>query len=148
MHEWTMASRLISAVQDYVKSEGGGRVVSAMIKIGTLSMIDPETMKEALVTLSKSAGIEGLEFEVELADTRFECRRCGAQWSFGDVEKDLLQAVPPELMILDESGHRDAPTHYLPELIYAWMKCPKCASKNYDIADVSGAVLESVVLEK
>ncbi len=145
MHEWTLASRVISALQDYVKSKGGGKVVLAKVKIGTLSMIDPATMNEALQTLSKSVGMEGARFEVDRVDTKFSCRKCSRKWNFSEVEDAVKKAIPSDLLTHeDEEDH----THYPPELLYAWMSCPQCGSKDYDTIDVSGAILESVVLEK
>jgi len=145
MHEWTLASRLISAIQDHVRSEGGGKVVSAKVKVGTLSMVDPATMKEALETLSKSVGMEGADFEVDRVDTRFSCRKCGRKWVFSEVEDAVKKAIPPDLLTHEkEEDH----THYPVELLYAWMSCPQCGSKDYETIDVSGAVLESVVLAK
>lgn len=148
MHEWSLASGLISTLQDYVKSKGGGRVVSATVRIGTLSMVDPDTMKEALGMLSKPAGLSGVNWQVKRVDTRFSCKQCGTKWAFSEVEDDLRRTMPPELSIHGETGEKDAHDHYPPEFVYAWMKCPKCGNKDYDVTDISGAALEEVVLEK
>jgi hydrogenase nickel incorporation protein HypA/HybF len=147
MHEWTMASRLISALQDHVKSEGGGKVISATVRVGTLSMVDPTTMKEALETLAEPAGMEGAKFEVERVDTQFSCRKCGRKWAFSEVGDDVKKEVPPELTH-EEEDEKGSHAHYPLELLYAYMACPKCGGKDYDTTDLSGAILEKVVLEK
>jgi hydrogenase nickel incorporation protein HypA/HybF len=148
MHEWNLASGVISSLLAYAKSRGDVKIVSATVRIGTLSMVDPQVMEEALTAISKEAGIGGVEFRVERAKTRFSCRRCGAEWTFDDVEKDFRASIPDDLMISDESGEKDLPTHYFPELIHAWMKCPECGSKDYRTTDVSGVLLEKVELEE
>jgi len=148
MHEWGLATGVISALRDYAKSRGGKRIVSATIKVGTLSMIDLDLMREALVTLSESAGMRGLRLHVDRADTQFDCNRCGRRWKFSEVEVETRRAVPPEFLVTDESGERDVPFHYFPELAYAWMRCPKCDSKDYEATNATGAILEEVLLEE
>jgi len=147
MHEWSLASALISALRDRARRSGWAKVISATVRVGSLSMIDLGLLGEALRALSKSSEFERTEFRVEPAVTRFECRRCGRTWSFSEVKKETLAAVPRDSFVSDESGEQDAPMHYFPELVYAWMKCPGCGSKDYAVRDATGVVLEKVEVE-
>ena len=133
---------------DYARSRDGVRIISATVKVGTLTMIDPQTMREALAMISKEAGIEGVEFKVERAETHFTCMKCGTDWTFNDVEGDLKANVPDDLLISDESGEKDMPMHYFPELVHAWMRCPKCGSNDYRMTEASGVILDKVEVEE
>jgi len=148
MHEWKLASGVVSSLLDYARSRGGARIISATVKVGTLSMIDPQIMREALVMISKEAGIEDVEFKVERAETHFTCMKCNTDWTFEDVEEDVRANVPDDLLISDESGDKDVPMHYFPELVHAWMRCPKCGSRDYRMTGASGVILEKVEVEE
>jgi len=148
MHEWKLASGVVSSLLDYARSRDGVRIISATVKVGTLSMIDPQIMKEALATISKEAGMGDIEFRVERAETHFTCMKCGTDWTFRDVEEDLRANVPDDLLISDESGDKDMPMHYFPELVHAWMRCPKCGSRDHRTTGASGVILEKVEVEE
>lgn len=148
MHEWALATGVVSSLLDYTRSRGGVRIISATVKVGTLSMIDPKIMEEALATISKGTEIEGIKFNVEGAETRFTCMRCSTDWTFKDVEEQVRASVPRDLLISDESGEKDMPMHYFPELVYAWMRCPKCGSRDYRMTSASGVILEKVEVEE
>ncbi|ALU11783.1 hydrogenase nickel incorporation protein HypA [Ignicoccus islandicus DSM 13165] len=133
MHEGSYAQMIISSVLDFLKNKNleNVRVKKIKMRIGELSLIDIEALKNAMEIYSIGTPLEGAQLEVELVKSEFKCRNCGAQWSFRDVYPDLEVNLP----IL----------HLYPHLISEILKCPRCGSSDVEI--VKGEEFQIVSIE-
>ncbi|MEZ0393860.1 MAG: hydrogenase nickel incorporation protein HypA [Desulfurococcaceae archaeon] len=114
VHEWSLAESIVA----YVKNTGRTKVSRLVVEVGALQGIDVEVLEFSLREL---AGLEGLEIdELKIVERGvvLKCNACGYEWS-------------PDLGSLDPAA-REA-IHFLPEASLAFMKCPRCGSRDFTI---------------
>lgn len=126
VHEWALAESIVL----YVSNKGVRKARRIKVKIGALQSIDKEILGFALNELLKEYKIEVDNIEILEDQPVLKCNRCGFEWSIDtdSVDEDVRESI-----------------HFLPESIYAYHRCPKCGSVDYEI--LKGRGLGEVVIE-
>jgi hydrogenase nickel incorporation protein HypA/HybF len=131
MHEWALAE----GVARYLCSvAGGGKLKSVKIGLGELQSIDEEVFRFALAELLRVEGCELSEDSVVFVrkPAAFQCRKCGYSWTLNEVGLN------------DEE--REA-IHFIPEVVHAYVSCPACGSRDFDVVGGRGVEVVEVVVE-
>jgi len=128
MHEWALAEAIISTVSQIAEREGLKEIIEVKIKLGELQQIEPEVLEFALSQI-KTSIFKNAKFNMETAKAQLKCRACGNEWLF---EKEKVDTEAAEAI------------HFVPEIIHAFVKCPKCGSLDYEILHGRGVWLEDV----
>jgi hydrogenase nickel incorporation protein HypA/HybF len=132
MHEWALAEAVVeSAVAE--ADRAGLRLLTAIrLQIGELQQIDREAFEFAIVVLAQERpefGEVSISIETEAAEMR--CRACGHTWlldeSLATLEFDAREAI-----------------HFLPEVVHAFVRCPRCNSPDFDVLRGRGIALTAV----
>jgi len=131
LHEWSIAEGVVRTVLAYTEGRGIARVEEVVVSIGELSQLDLDIVREALNMLSNGTLLEGARFVFVVERARFKCTKCGATWGFDEVRESVEKGVG--VRVSDTEGGEDLPLHYLPELIYAYTKCPRCGSRDFEV---------------
>ena len=135
VHEWALAQAIVDSVEEYSSSEGVGKVKRVIVKIGELQAIDKEILMFALNELSKQPYVRRVDiggFELKDEEAVLKCRVCGNEWKFRDVK-------------LDEDVVESA--HFVPEVIHAFIKCPYCNSRDFEVVRGRGVYIESIEVD-
>jgi len=128
MHEWALAEAVIAAATEIAKKEKLKQVTEVTIKIGELQQVEREILVFALKQL-KPVSFNNTRFRVTKGKTKLKCRACGNIWLF---QKAKLNAETAEAI------------HFVPEVAHTYMKCPRCGSPDFEIAEGRGIWLENV----
>lgn len=128
MHEWALAEAIISSVADIAEKEGLTEVREVKIKVGELQQVEIDILEFALSEL-KTGRLKNAKFVIETAKAELCCRICGNIWTFSRKNLDEKSA---EVI------------HFVPEVVHAYIKCPKCGSPDFEILKGRGLVLESI----
>jgi hydrogenase nickel incorporation protein HypA/HybF len=131
MHEWALAEATVEAVR---REAAGRRVLGVRLAFGELQQADRDVFAAAIAEYAAAAGIDAPAFTVDLEPARFACRRCGREWALAEV---------PGL----GDDEREA-IHLLPEAAHAYLRCPGCGSRDFDIAAGRGVAIASIELEE
>ena len=128
MHEWALAEAVIAAATQIAEKEGVKQVTEVTVKIGELQQIERGIFRFALQQL-KPDSFKTAKFQILTAKTMLQCRVCGNIWSFKKTKlnKDTVEAI-----------------HFVPEVAHTYIKCPKCGSPDFEIAEGRGVWLETV----
>ena len=138
MHETSIALSILSLVEEkFNDTPGAVRVTKIRVLVGSLSLVDPVALKFALEVASKGTPMEGSEIEIEFVEPVFKCRKCGHTWR---LTRDELGRIAEDKALAQV-------LHYYPDLITEHLKCPKCGSRDIDIVEGGGVILESVEIE-
>lgn len=131
MHEWALAESVVKYLNNVV---GGGRLKSVKIGLGELQSIDEEVFKFALIELMRIEGYEPSKVSLEFIkkSAKLKCRKCGYSWKLSDVG------------LSDEE--REA-IHFVPEVIHAYVACPKCSSRDFEVVEGRGVEVVEVIVE-
>ncbi len=123
MHEWAIANAIIRELERSLRSSPNIRKVR--IVLGELQNIDEAVLRQYLDMMMGEVA-PGVEYEIDHEEAVFECLRCGHRWTLRDVN------------LSDEE--REA-IHFVPEAVHAYVKCPKCGSRDYRVVKGRGVRL-------
>jgi len=129
MHEWALAEAVISTISRLAESEGLREIKEVKLKIGELQQIELEVFKFALTQLRDSSLLKNAKFNIEVVNAEIKCRNCGFKWSLEKekIDKDAAEAI-----------------HFIPEVIHAFIRCPKCGSPDFEITGGRGVWIEDL----
>lgn len=130
MHEWALAEAVVTSVSKYIRDMGISKIDRLVIALGELQAIDREIFEFALSEIMRSSGIEVRSLELVEEEATFKCNACGYEWRLKDL------SIPEEI--------RES-IHFLPEAVFAYVKCPRCRSPDFSI--VRGRGLSIVGIE-
>jgi hydrogenase nickel incorporation protein HypA/HybF len=129
MHESVIALGIVREIDKHVKSSGPPARIRVVL--GELQNVDEVVLGEYMKMYLEEQGLSEVDYVFEWEKAHFRCSACGYEWS------------------LDELGLTDSEResiHFLPEAVYAIIKCPKCGSRVYDV--LSGRGVRIVIEEK
>ena len=128
MHEWALAEAVIKTAEEIAKKEGLKRVTEVTVRIGELQQVERPIFRFALTQL-KLANFKAAKFHLLTAKTTLKCRVCGTTWTYDKrkMDKETAEAI-----------------HFVPEVAHSFIKCPKCGSPDFEIAEGRGVYLESI----
>jgi hydrogenase nickel incorporation protein HypA/HybF len=128
MHEWALAEAVIAAASEVAEREGLKQVTQVTVRVGELQQVERAMLEFALSQL-KTTRFKGAKFDVETEKARLKCRVCGHTWVFR--QKNMDQATLEAI-------------HFVPEIAHAYVKCPNCASPDFEIEQGRGVWLQTV----
>ncbi|MEM1509554.1 MAG: hydrogenase nickel incorporation protein HypA [Thermofilaceae archaeon] len=128
VHEWALAEAIIKKLEEVAK---GSPVSSAVIAVGELQSVDIEILTFAIDELKKGTKLENVLVQVEKEPAELECSNCEHRWAFGNtgLGEEEKEAI-----------------HYVPELVHAFVRCPKCGSPDFRIVQGRGVWIKAVEL--
>lgn len=127
VHEWALAESIIL----YVLNQGVKNARRLIVKIGALQSIDKEILDFSIRELAKLSELDIEEIEIVVEAPQLRCNSCSYTWSIdiSQLDDDVREAI-----------------HFLPESIYAYIRCPRCNSIDFEI--VRGRGLTEIVVER
>lgn len=135
MHEWALAEAVIKALEEILREERASEIIEVTLGMGELQPIDIEVFLSAFRTLAKNTPIEKAKVKIHMVEAEFKCELCGFRWKLKDVKEKLSEDVLEAI-------------HFVPEIIKAYMHCPKCGSTNYSLCSGRGVAIEAVKVKK
>jgi len=128
MHEWALAEAVISSATEIAEKEGLREVTEVKITVGELQQIEIDILEFALSQL-KTGKLGKTKFEIETTKAKLKCRVCDHRWFFDEenIDEETAEAI-----------------HFVPEIAYMCIRCPKCGSPDFEIIQGRGVWLERV----
>lgn len=132
MHEWALAEGVVSTANRIAKEEGLLEVTEVTVRIGELQQVDHEILEFAL-NQQRTSMMEKVKFVLETVPARLMCRVCGEKWTLSHegLDEETSEAI-----------------HFVPEMAHVYLKCPKCGSPDFEIAEGRGVWLASIIGRK
>lgn len=131
MHEWALAEAIIETIIARASESKTKNISYVKVKLGKLQQIDRDILAFAINELLKLAknehGIEIKEIIFDDEEAVAKCLRCGYRWSL-DLES------------MDGSSREYI--HFIPEVIHAFISCPRCGSHDYEVVSGRGISIE------
>ena len=128
MHEWALAEGVISTATKIAEEEGLNQVTEVVIIVGELQQVEHDVLDFAFTQL-KTKLFEDAKFILETQPAKFHCRKCGEEWLFtsNNMEEDVSEAI-----------------HFIPEMAHVYIKCPACASPDFEVIEGRGVWLATI----
>lgn len=128
MHEWALAEAVISTISKIAENEGLKEVTEVKLKVGELQQIELDVLEFALSQL-KNPKFKNAKFSIETVKAELKCRVCKYEWIF---EKEKVNEETVEAI------------HFVPEVIHAYVRCPRCGSPDFEVLKGRGIWLGKV----
>ena len=135
VHEWALAEAIVNSVIEVAKEEKAKKVRSVCIVLGELQSVDRDILEYALNELKKNTIMEDAEIIFENEKAEFKCLKCGFIWQLADVENLINNEI------------REA-IHFIPEVVHAYIKCPRCSSLDYEVIKGRGVWIKKINIVK
>jgi len=129
VHEWALAEAVLESILNIASENKLRRIHKGILTIGSLQNIDIEIFKESLDIIGDNYPIKIDEISFEHEDAGFKCNRCGYEWNIDDLrlDEDIKEAI-----------------HFLPEALYAFIRCPRCRSTDFKVTRGRGIYIKRI----
>lgn len=133
MHEWALAEAVVAAAAKSAERERIKKVSVLNVKLGELQRIDREIFEEALKEIlhQEKPPLHSARTKLEIEKAMFRCRACQREWKL-------------EPALRGKDREEAEAIHFLPEMIYVYVRCPGCSSPDFEILRGRGVWLESL----
>ncbi|MEF3281047.1 MAG: hydrogenase nickel incorporation protein HypA [Elusimicrobiota bacterium] len=121
MHEWALAESVILSIEENSLKNKKIRII-----VGELQSIDREIFKFAIDEILKQKKYN-LDYKIKVEKAGFKCNNCGNKFSISEV--------------LKKTDDERENIHFVPEMVKAFVKCPKCKSVDFEIIKGRGVSL-------
>jgi len=135
MHEWALADGILKTALEFAEQHNAKSIKKVVIVLGELQDVEQEIVEFALSEMRKNTIAENAEFIFEEEEAIFKCRDCGHTWKLKDVEKEL-------------SGEIREDIHFVPEVVHAFVECPRCGSRDFEVVKGRGVYISEIVVEE
>ena len=85
MHELRIAESLVEQVEAVRQANGGGKVVSVDVRIGTWRQIVPEVLTSYFGHLSQNTALEGARVDIDQVEATGHCSECDEVFALVDI---------------------------------------------------------------
>lgn len=114
MHEWALAEAIVL----YLKEQGFVKAKKVLVYVGTLQSLDKDILVYAINELIKAEGLIIENIEVLEENPVLRCNTCYFEWEFD------VKSFPDSIV---------ETIHFIPEVLYAYYRCPHCGSRDFEI---------------
>jgi len=135
MHEWALADGIVRTALDYAKREGASRILAIKVVLGELQDVDAEIVEFAMKELLRGTIGEGAGIIFEEEEAVFRCRNCNYEWKLKDVRDRFDGSIKEEV-------------HFIPEVVHAFLTCPKCGSRDFEVVSGRGVYISGIKIER
>lgn len=137
MHEWALAESVITAALKEAKKENLKRINEIKIGIGELQQIEQDIFEFGLNELIKTYDnkLKKVKIDIKTIKSTLQCKSCDNTWKFSDIKKKLNE----------DEGEA---IHFIPEIAFVHMRCPKCGSPDFEIKSGRGVSIISIKGER
>lgn len=133
MHEWALAEAVVAAASQTAERERLKEVSLLKVKLGELQQVDREIFEGALADILRleKPPLKGARASLEIEKAAFRCRPCRREWKL-------------ESALRGKDREQTEAIHFLPEMIFVYVRCPGCSSPDFEIIRGRGVWLESL----
>jgi len=132
MHELALADAVIMSALDAARRAGMRRIDRIDVAVGELQRIRRDVFEFALreVLPREEPALASTRIDLEIEPVRFRCRPCGRE--FGSDEAATRDESEQEAI------------HFVPELAHAFLRCPGCASPDFEVTQGRGVTIRAI----
>ncbi len=129
MHEWALAESILTTAIETAEREHLKKILEIHVSLGELQQIDEEILRFALDEIQKTMNLSDAKIVIDVEKALFKCNKCGYRWEF---QRNELSEMEAEAI------------HFLPEMAFVHMRCPKCASPDFTVVKGRGIAITSI----
>ena len=134
MHEWALADGIVRTAIEFARTHGKDKILGIRVVLGELQDVNEEILKFAIDEIKKDTIAEDAEVEFVLEEAEFRCRNCGHEWKLREVRESFNERIKEDI-------------HFIPEVVHAFLACPKCGSRDFEVVKGRGVYLSAIKVE-
>ncbi len=134
MHEWALADGIVRTAIEFANMHGKDKILAIRVVLGELQDVNEEILKFAIDEIKKGTIAEDADVEFVLEEAEFRCRNCGYGWKLRDVKENFNERIKEDI-------------HFIPEVVHAFLSCPNCGSRDFEVVKGRGVYLSAIKVE-
>ncbi len=134
MHEWALADGILHTALEFASKHGGKKIKRIRVVLGELQDVEEEIVKFALEEMKRGTAADDAVIEFKEEEAIFRCRNCGYEWKLKDVSHKLDKDIREDI-------------HFVPEVVHAFLECPNCGSRDFEVVQGRGVYIEEIEIE-
>ncbi len=134
MHEWALADGIVRTAVEFANMHGRDKILAIRVVLGELQDVNEEILKFAIDELKKGTIAEDADVEFVVEEAEFRCRNCDHEWKLREVKEDFSERIKEDI-------------HFIPEVVHAFLACPKCGSRDFEVVKGRGVYLAAIKVE-
>lgn len=135
MHEWALADGIVRTAIEFANMHGKDRILAIRVVLGELQDVNEEILKFAIDEIKKGTIAEDADVEFVLEEAEFRCRNCGHEWKLREVKEGFNERIKEDI-------------HFIPEVVHAFLACPRCGSRDFEVVKGRGVYLAAIKVEE
>jgi len=76
MHEYSIVQSLLESCEEHAISNGAKKVTKVVVKIGTMSGVEPHLLKDAFDMFKEDTICDNCEFVMNIQKVKIDCNSC------------------------------------------------------------------------
>lgn len=131
MHEWALAEAVVATARKAAPERQLRTVTAIRVRLGELQRVEREIFETALQQMlsQESALLQKARAVIEIEPASFRCRPCAREWTLQSAK------ISPE---------EAEAIHFIPEMAHVYLRCPNCASPDFEIVGGRGVWLAAL----
>ena len=135
MHEWALADGILHTAIEFAEKKGGKKIDRIVVVLGELQDVESEIVEFALNEMKKGTMAEDAKIEFEEEEAIFKCRDCGHQWKLKEISSTLNKDIREDI-------------HFVPEVVHAFLECPQCGSRDFEVLQGRGVYIKEIIFQE
>lgn len=101
MHEYSIVQALINQCEDIAKENEAQSITKVVVKIGTMSGVEPHLLEIAFNTFKEKTLCDGCEFVMNIQPLVIECKECGVQTTLEEIYYKCPECESLNVKVID-----------------------------------------------
>jgi len=101
MHEYSIVQSLLDSCEENAKANDSTEVTKVVVKIGTMSGVEPDLLKSAFDTFKEDTMCENAEFVMNIQPIVIDCHKCLVKSELSSMEFCCPKCESVEFDIVD-----------------------------------------------
>lgn len=101
MHEYSIVQSLIDSCEEHARASSAKKVTKVVVKIGTLSGVEPHLLREAYEMFRLGTICHEAELVLNIQKVKVRCNVCGAEEELEKNEFICLKCGSYDIKVLD-----------------------------------------------
>ena len=133
MHATALAEAIVASAIETAEKNGIAKLTRIDVRVGELQAIENDAFRFAIEELISRSDprIAGVVVVMHADPARCVCRACGRSFGLADLPANGDLASSEAI-------------HFIPEMAHAFLRCPTCASPDFEVTSGRGVTLGAI----
>ena len=101
MHEYSIVQSLLDSCEDHAKANNATKITKVVVKIGTMSGVEPDLLKIAFDTFKEDTICKEAQFVMNIQPVLIRCKNCSKESTLKKSQYSCPRCQSTDITIID-----------------------------------------------